>query len=177
MESSNDDAADFKRLQDRLEDYIDANPDGWTDEQRNPCVSAVWDRTSGRVYYGHNVNGRVNRDGLDPAIRGRYDAWVNRHEGSGWQTDLEPNQERHGIPGRHSEVRATNEALQDARREGRDPRLDEFMAASASPLDKYKMPCCANCTQMIDGVKGSSSGWTTDEHGNKRKDKDWNGNL
>ncbi|MCD0445030.1 hypothetical protein LO763_15545 [Glycomyces sp. A-F 0318] len=178
MDASGDDAADFRRLQERLDDYIDANPPGWTDSQRNPCVSAVWDRTSGRVYYNHNVNEAPRRSDFDPALRGRFDDYANRNDGSGWKSDLEPGQERHGVPGRHSEVRATNEALKDARAEGRDPRLDEFMAASASPVDKLKMPCCGNCTQMIDGVKGSSSGWSTDGHGNKTKNnRSWDGSL
>ncbi|SDK91369.1 YwqJ-like deaminase [Glycomyces sambucus] len=188
MDPSGDVEADRLRLRQAVRDKIDdvsdpTNPDGWSKKQRQPCVSAVWDRESGRIYYNHNNRkDPVDPDRLDPILRRRYEDYQNRNNpNSNWKNDLEENQDMHGEPGQHSESRATNKALKDARADGREPRLEDFMVengrvTSDSRSDhKQPMPCCANCTQMIDGVDGSSGGWDTDAHGKKTKRSGWDG--
>src|SRR5690606_31708894 len=73
LESTGDKKKDHEKLKERWNSYVDENPDGWSNKQRMPCVSAVWDRKSGRVYYDHNVHKRdkwnMNPDDLDPILR------------------------------------------------------------------------------------------------------------
>ncbi|RRR98138.1 YwqJ-related putative deaminase [Glycomyces terrestris] len=182
MKPSGDIEADRLRLRQAVRDKIDdaadqTNPDGWTKKTRQPCVSAVWDRKSGNVYYNHNVKDSVDPDDLDPILRERFQ---NFQDKKNWDFDLEEDQTMHGIPGQHSETRATNEALKAARAEGRDPDLGDFMVENARVTSesrsdhKNPMPCCANCTQMIDGVNGSSGGWDVVD-GKKTKRKNWDG--
>ncbi|PRY59530.1 MULTISPECIES: YwqJ-related putative deaminase [Glycomyces] len=180
MTPSGDKDLDRQRLREALHDKIDEVSDGrdpttfWSGAQRRPCMSAVWDRESGRVYYNHNTKGKVleDPDGLHPILKDRYDEY-KKGDGGTWK-QYEPNQKDHGEPGTHSETRATNEALLDAetdyaKGERRDkPKLDDFMVDNANPSNKDFMPCCPQCTQMIDGVDGADAGWDKDEQGNKK---------
>jgi len=175
---------DRKMLRDELHKKIDdvsdlTNPDFLGKKKREPCMSAVWDRKTGDVFYNHNDRDTpVDKDKLDPLLRDRFEKWEKRDEGSGWKNDLESDQDMHGTPGMHSETRATNEALDKARKDNpdRDVKLDDFMVENASPKDKRPMPCCANCTQMIDGVNGSSAGWVHQD-GKKTKLIPWDGSV
>ncbi|MEU6857664.1 YwqJ-related putative deaminase [Glycomyces sp. NPDC046736] len=160
-------AQDRATLRQSLRDKIDevSQPGGWSGKKRKPCMSAVMDRTTGDIYYNHNVKDAVDPDDLDPLLRERYDKWLNKDNGSGWR-QLEENQSMHGVPGQHSEVRALNEALKNARSQGREPKLSDFMVENAKvtrddlPSHKVPMPCCANCAQMVDGTDGAWGGWT-----------------
>jgi hypothetical protein len=150
-----------ERLRQDLHDFIDANPNGWSGKQRKPCISAVRDKVSGRTYFNHNVKTDVDRDNLDPILKERFDRWQR-----GGFKDLEgPDAPKHGTPGQHSETRAMNEALKAARAEGREPRLEDFMIENAkimnpgNPGHKAPMPCCQNCSQLLDGADGAWNGW------------------
>ncbi|MCD0446783.1 hypothetical protein LO763_24500 [Glycomyces sp. A-F 0318] len=178
MEPSGDRNRDHERLKERWNEFIDENPRGWSNKQRTPCVSAVWDRQSGRVYYDHNVHKRdkwnMNPDDLDPILRERYNKSLDK-DGPFWK--LQEDQGRHGAPGTHSETRATNQALKDARADGREPFMEDFMIHNGNPKSKDSMRCCGNCTQMCDGAHGSKAGWESDGAGSHRVDESWNGDF
>jgi hypothetical protein len=190
MKATGDDAVDRARLREQLHNKIDdvsdlSNPDRWGKSKREPCVSAVWDRKTGDIFYNHNDRDTpVDKDKMDPLLRERFEKYEkhekstndDEREASGWKR-LEDNQEMHGVPGQHSETRATDEALKKAREDpNRDPKLSDFMVENAQPKNKRPMPCCANCTQMIDGVNGSSAGWVHQD-GKKTKLVPWDGSV
>ncbi|MEU6246235.1 hypothetical protein [Glycomyces sp. NPDC047010] len=179
MDSTGDKKKDHDKLKDRWNEYIDENPDGWSNKKRQPCVSAVWDRESGRVYYDHNVNKRdkwnMDPDELDPILRERYNKSLDR-DGDFWKLQP-PDQDRHGAPGTHSETRALNRALKDARADGREPWMEDFMIHNGNPKSKESMRSCGNCTQMCDGTHGSKAGWKSDGSGGYTEDTSWNGDF
>jgi hypothetical protein len=179
LEPTGVDAVDRDRLRKELHKKIDdmsdlTNPDRWGKSKREPCMSAVWDRKTGDVFYNHNDRDTpVDKDKLDPLLRERYE----RYENGDWK-QLEEDQSKHGVPGQHSETRATNEALQKAREDpNRDPKLEDFMLENANPKTKRPMPCCGNCTQMVDGVNGSSAGWVHNSDGTRNKLIPWDGSV
>lgn len=179
MEPSDDKKRDHERLKERWNEYLDENPQGWSNKTQQPCVSAVWDRKSGRVYYDHNVHKRdkwnMDPNDLDPILRERYNR-SRDEDGPFWQ--VQEDQRRHGAPGTHSETRATNQALKDARNDpGREPYLEDFMLHNGNPKSRRSMPCCGNCTQMCDGVHGSKAGWVPDGNGGIKIDDNWNGDF
>lgn len=170
-----------KELHKKIDDVSDlTNPDFLGKSKREPCMSAVWDRKTGDVFYNHNDRDTpVDKDTLDPLLRKRFDEYekYDKGEQSDWKR-LEDNQEMHGVPGQHSESRATNDALKKAREDpNRDPKLEDFMVENANPKTKRPMPCCGNCTQMIDGVNGSSGGWVHNAGGTKSKQIPWDGSV
>ncbi len=178
LQPTDDIAADRRRLREALHDKIDDvkdpnNPDKWDKKQREPCVSASWDRKSGRVYYNHNDRDTpVDPNKLDPILRERYKDFQDGK----WEQQTPHNLVQYGEPGQHCEVRATNKALTDARAEGRTPELKDFWVDNANPKNKEPMRCCIQCTQMIDGADGSSSGWEVKD-GKRTKVKNWDGHI
>ncbi len=179
MESTGDKNKDHEKLRERWNEYIDENPNNWGSKQQQPCVSAVWDRKSGRVYYDHNVHKRdkwnMNPDDLDPILRERYKKSLDK-DGPFWK--MQDNQDWHGAPGTHSETRATNQALKDARNDpGREPFMEDFMLHNGNHKSKKDMRCCGNCTQMCDGVHGAKAGWESNGQGGYQVDNNWNGDF
>ncbi|SDE24896.1 YwqJ-related putative deaminase [Glycomyces harbinensis] len=179
MEPTGDKNKDHEKLRERWNEYIDENPERWSNAKRMPCVSAVWDRKSGRVYYDHNVHKRdkwnMNPDDLDPILRERYKKSLDRN-GPFWQ--MQENQDWHGAPGTHSETRATNQAIKDARNDpGREPFMEDFMLHNGNPKTKNDMRCCGNCTQMCDGVHGSKAGWEAGGPGGHQVDNNWSSDF
>ncbi|WP_112135723.1 YwqJ-related putative deaminase [Glycomyces dulcitolivorans] len=183
MKPSGDVEADRKRLREALHDKIDEVSDErdpsthWSGNRRRPCMSAVWDRESGKVFYNHNSKEAIDPDRLHPKLRERYD---NYKDGN-WNR-YEADQDKHGEPGKHSESRATNQALKEAemdylKGERKDrPKLEDFMVENAAPNNKKPMPCCPQCTQMVDGVDGADRGWDKNPDGSKKHRTDgWTG--
>lgn len=178
LDPTDDRAADRQRLRQALHDKIDdvRNPNNPNQYPKGgaPCVSAVWDRKSGRVYYDHNVKAIPDKNDFDPILRERMERFDNKD----WhERGLRPGiQQNYGVPGQHSESRAANNALKDARAEGRDPKMDDLWIENANPLNKKPMKCCIQCTQMVDGADGSSAGWKG--HGkSKTDDRNWDENF
>lgn len=168
-----------KELHKKIDDVSDlTNPDFLGKGKREPCMSAVWDRKTGDVFYNHNDRDTpVDKDKLDPLLKERFEKYERRNETDEWKRH-EDNQEMHGVPGQHSETRATNDALKKAREDpNRDPKLEDFMLENANPKTKRPMPCCGNCTQMVDGVNGSSAGWVHNADGSKTKQSPWDGSV
>ncbi|MEU5872339.1 hypothetical protein AB0A73_12375 [Glycomyces sp. NPDC047369] len=178
LDPTDDRAADRQRLRQALHDKIDdvRNPNNPNQFPKGgePCVSAVWDRKSGRVYYDHNVKEQPNRADFDPILQERMDKFGR---GEWDERGLKPGMiTNYGVPGQHSESRATNNALKDARADGRDPSMDDFWVENANAKTKKPMKCCIQCTQMVDGVDGSSKGWNNHD-GKLSDDKGWDGNF
>lgn len=163
------------RLRQDLHDFVDANPHGWSGKKSKPAIAAVRDKVTDRTYFNHNVNS-VDADDLDPILRERFDRWQQ----DGFK-DLEgPDAPKHSAPGTHAEARAMNEALKDARAEGREPNLADFMIETTSimkpgsPGHKKPMPCCQNCAQFLDGADGAWNGWG-EPFGHGTKKSKWDG--
>ncbi|THV41401.1 YwqJ-related putative deaminase [Glycomyces buryatensis] len=182
-----DPAADRARLRDALLQKLaevsdDRYKEYWGPGRRQPCMSAVWDRESGRIYYNHNTKMDVTEESLEPPLKERFKKYDDGDPS--WKklepetmpnprgSDLPDIEVDHGVPGQHAEVRGMNEALRDARSDGRDPDLSEFMVENVKVnkegSEGYgdRMACCENCAQMLDGADGAWDGWDR-PYGNK----------
>jgi hypothetical protein len=115
-----------------------------------PCLSAAVDKTTGKVYYGRNQDGRP--DPMHPTLDANADraADLNMRHGSAGPGMPPTGLANKGIPGDHSEVNAVNNGMLD-REEARKqdpslppPKTEDFAVVNQSP-DGKPMPCCRNC--------------------------------
>lgn len=90
-----------------------------------PCLSAAVDKTTGKVYYGRNQDGRP--DPMHPTLDANADRAADlnrRRESAGKGMPPEGLAMKGGVPGDHSEVNAVNNGMldrEDARK--KDPKL------------------------------------------------------
>jgi hypothetical protein len=119
-----------------------------------PCLSVVKDMETGKIFFGQNMGGEP--EDFHPQLQKRTDVVVAVRESErpspsknpeGWHRDK-------GTPGRHSEVHALNEGMQE--RPGSQPsdfavyNLDTQGQSGRSAGDP--MPRCDNCAPITDGI-------------------------
>jgi RHS repeat-associated protein len=153
-----------KRAKDMLDklkkgDVIVPGPPPYTlsSNQRplEPCLSVVADK-KGNVFYGQNTGQLPDNIHPDVAALAISQATKGPLKNLANQTGVNT------LPGTHSEVQATNRALNS----DPDAKLSDMTVHNISTKDKTagkEMPCCPNCTGSLnaDGQNGSNGVKTT----------------
>jgi hypothetical protein len=125
-----------------------------TNRERGPVATVVYDKITGKTYYG--INSPTAIEDLHPILRKRLDALNLRTNNKGNRPHYE-----NEIPGSHSEISALNQALK-AREKAtgkaiNESQLDEFLlhnrALQAGRKSVGVPPRCDDCAEITAGVQ------------------------
>jgi RHS repeat-associated protein len=131
---------------------------------RGPCLAVVCDKETGKVYYAQNSN---KDHELNPPLNQRTKelrdaAPPPKERKDGKAPPPQGSTRNDGTPGRHAEVLATNQALEDRKKKDpsapppetvpEDIKIHNVNTNKSKPEASTKpMPCCPNCTHITKG--------------------------